>query len=181
VPFQDLDAVSFIRNVVATNPDQKFIVASDAADGTDSVGYLEAGATDYLSKPYSVDELLARVQARLRVPAVNSAEFERHLRRRGVALDLSRRKANAGRGDVTLTEREFVLLAHLMTHDGEVLTREQLLNDLWEVPPNSRSNLVECYVARLRSKLGEDLIETVWKRGYCFVGLYVDSNVQAVH
>lgn len=180
VPFHGVNAESLIRTVIAGNPDQKFIVASSAAGGDDSVDYLRAGATDYLSKPFSIDELLARVQARLRVSNIGNREFERHLRRRGVALDLCRRKANAGKGEVTLTEREFVLLAHLMTNDGAVLTREQLLSELWGVPANSRSNLVECYVARLRAKLGEDVIETVWKRGYSFVGLYVDAGVQAV-
>jgi DNA-binding response OmpR family regulator len=177
LPFRDLNGESLFRDVMTARPDQKVIVAAPQSDRDRSVEYLEAGAADVVSKPFSVDELLARVQARLRVVAMNQPEVDRHLRRRGVSLDLWRRKANAGKGDVALTEREFILLAYFMTHDRVVMTREDLLSELWGAEPDSGSNLVECYVARLRAKLGEDIIETVWKRGYTFVGLYDDVAV----
>jgi DNA-binding response OmpR family regulator len=179
LPFRTIDGESLLRQVMAIRPEQKIIVSSSAIGADRPVDYLQAGATDFLSKPFSVDELVARVQARLRVRCPSQPEAERHLRRRGVTLDLWRRKANAGKGEVALTEREFVLLAHLMTHDGAVFTRDELLSELWGPQAESGSNLVECYVARLRAKLGEDLIETVWKRGYAFVGLYADFEVQA--
>jgi DNA-binding response OmpR family regulator len=175
LPFRDLNGESLFGDVMTARPDQKIMVASPKSDR--SVEYLEAGAVDVVSKPFSVDELLARVQARLRVVSVSQPEGDRYLRRRGVSLDLWRRKANVGKGDVALTEREFVLLAYFMTHDRVVMTREDLLSELWGAGPDSSSNLVECYVARLRAKLGEDIIETVWKRGYTFVGLYDDVAV----
>jgi DNA-binding response OmpR family regulator len=177
LPFRELNGEALFRDVMTARPDQKVIVASPKSDRDRSVEYLEAGAADVVSKPFSVDELLARVQARLRVVSMSQPEAERHLRRRGVSLDLWRRKANAGKGDVALTEREFILLAYFMTHDRVVMTRDDLLSELWGAEPDSGSNLVECYVARLRAKLGEDIIETVWKRGYTFVGLYDDVAV----
>jgi DNA-binding response OmpR family regulator len=161
--------------IMTAHPDQKVIVVSDATDADRTVSFLDAGAVDYVCRPYAIEEIAARIQLRLRAPEPKEPESERHLSRGGVTLDLWRRHADVGKGEVPLTEREFVMLAYLMTHEGEVFTRDELLSELWGIYPDSGSNLVECYIAKLRAKLGGDVIDTVWKRGYAFVGIYEGS------
>jgi DNA-binding response OmpR family regulator len=127
---------------------------------------LEIGASDYLSKPFALAELVARVRARLRQAA--SGPEERRIRAGGVTLDRLRRVADAGAGSVTLTEREFGLLEYLMRSAGEVCTRMQLLADVWGFGFDPGSNVVDVCVRRLRAKLGAGLIETIRSVGYRF-------------
>ena len=118
--------------LMAARPGQKVIILSAMAGVDGKVRCLELGAADYLCKPFSVDELLARVHARLRERSI--ANPERYLRRGGLTLDLARRKADSGQGEVSLTEREFVLLAHLMSGEGKVFSREELLSQRFRPP-----------------------------------------------
>jgi DNA-binding response OmpR family regulator len=127
---------------------------------------LELGASDYLPKPFALAELLARIRARLRQPA--SGPNERVLRRGGVTLDLERRVADAGAGEVVLSEREFLMLRNLMTRAGDVCTRQRLLEEVWGYGFDPGSNVVDVCVGRVRAKLGPDVIETVRGVGYRF-------------
>lgn len=146
------------------DPRQRVLVLSAIGDVDAKVRAFDGGATDYLPKPFSLPELLARVRARLREP--DTTPLDRELRAGPVRLDLMRRIANADGTDVSLSEREFLLLQALMCAQGEVCTREQLLQDVWGFTFDPGSNVVDVYVGRLRAKLGTETIETVRNVGY---------------
>jgi DNA-binding response OmpR family regulator len=160
------DGVSVLEDLMGTRPNQRVLVLSALSDVENKVRCLELGASDYLHKPFALAELVARVRARLRQPA--SGPGERFLHLGGVSLDLMRRTADAGSGPVALTEREFLLLRHLIQEHGEVSTRERLLSDVWGYPFDPGSNVVDVCVGRLRAKLGAATIETVRNVGYRF-------------
>jgi two-component system OmpR family response regulator len=161
-----LNGISVLRDLLESRPDQRVLVLSALSDVETKVRCLEFGASDYLSKPFSLAELIARVRARLRQPGAGP----RHqvLRGGGLTLDLTRRVVEAEGRHITLSEREFLLLEYLMRQDGEVCSRERLLSEVWGYSFDPGSNLVDVCVGRLRSKLGGDVIETVRNVGYRF-------------
>ncbi len=158
------DGISVLREVIEHDPQQRVMVLSAMSDVDNKVRCLDIGASDYLAKPFALSELLARVRARLRQAPAPAPD--RFLRVGPVALDMLRRVADAGSGPVSLTEREFALLQFLMRADGEVATRIRLLEDVWGVTFDTGSNVVDVTVRRLRSKLGEEIVETVRHVGY---------------
>jgi DNA-binding response OmpR family regulator len=129
----------------------------------DVVMCLEAGADDYMRKPFQFEELLARVQTRLR--STGTAE-PNVLKAGGVRLDLRSRRATIDDQTVDLTAREFALLETLLRNAGQVLSRGQLLSHVWGYSFDPTSNVVDVYVNSLRKKLGPDVIETVRGAGY---------------
>lgn len=159
-----VDGVSVLREIMESRPEQRVLVLSALSDVESKVQCLDLGASDYVAKPFSLAELVARVRARVRQP--NGAAAERFLRVGAVTLDLLRRTADAGRGPVRLSEREAHLLRHLMQRDGEVSSRQRLLEEVWGLSFDPGSNVVDVYVRRLRAKLGADVIETVRNVGY---------------
>lgn len=161
-----IDGVTVLRELMESRPSQRVLVLSALSDVETKVRCLEFGASDYVSKPFSLAELVARIRARLRQPA--SSPDQRVLRLRGVSLDLTRRVASSGEGPVSLSEREFLLLEYLMRRDGDVCTRQRLLADVWGYSFDPGSNVVDVCVGRLRAKLGADVIETVRNVGYRF-------------
>lgn len=140
------------------------LTARDAVE--DRVRALDAGAVDYVIKPFSLAELMARVRLRLRVPQTQSA-----LAHGRVSLDRLRRTASVDGQTVELTTQEHGLLEQFLNQPEEVLTRATLLRAVWglEQAPR-RSNLVDVGVATLRKRLGVDCIETVRGQGYRFLG-----------
>lgn len=147
-------------------PDVPVIVltAKDAID--DRVQNLNAGADDYLTKPFSFAELLARIHARLRSRDQQSSAA---LELGGVTLDLHSRTVMVGERRIELTAREFALLETFMRHPGQVLSQVQLMDRVWGYDFEPGSNVVEVYVGYLRRKLGKARIETVRGAGYRFV------------
>jgi DNA-binding response OmpR family regulator len=132
----------------------------------DTVAGLEGGADDYVTKPFSFQEILARVRVRLRdTPTADATILESG----GIRLDLRTRKANVDGVDIDLSAREFALAETLMQHPGQVLSREQLLSRVWGYDFDPGSNVVDVYVGYLRKKLGSDTIETVRGMGYRLV------------
>jgi DNA-binding response OmpR family regulator len=154
-----------LRKLRERRPDVPVIVltAKDAID--DRVRNLNAGADDYLTKPFSFAELLARVHARLRSRDQQSSAA---LEQGGVRLDLHARSVTVEGRTVDLTAREFALLETFMRHPGQVLSQVQLMDRVWGYDFEPGSNVVEVYVGYLRRKLGRQRIETVRGAGYRF-------------
>jgi len=158
-----MDGASVLRQLVAERPAQAVLVLSCVTATATKVQCLEAGAEDYLAKPFSLDELLARVRARLRAAAgrpVTSLVAGR------LRLDLIRREADSGTGPVPLADREFLLLRELMQHSGRTVSKQRLLSAVWRYHFDPGSNVVDVYVRRLRAKLGADTITTMRGEGY---------------
>jgi two-component system, OmpR family, copper resistance phosphate regulon response regulator CusR len=129
----------------------------------DTVAGLEGGADDYITKPFSFDELLARVRVRLRG---DRAAEPTVLRVGEATLDLRTRQAVVKGNAVDLSAREFALADFFFRHPGQVLSREQLLSHVWGYDFDPGSNIVDVYVGYLRKKLGKDSIKSVRGMGY---------------
>jgi len=139
------------------------LTARDSA--SDVIAGLEGGADDYMPKPFSFGELLARIRLRLRdVPT--PGEDVTQLRAGGIVLDLRSRRVTAGDRTTDLSSREFLLLESFLRHPGQVLSREQLLSQVWGYDFDPGSNIVDVYVRYLRRKIGAAAIETVRGMGY---------------
>jgi DNA-binding response OmpR family regulator len=158
----DIDGRLVLAEVLRERREQAVLVLSCLADVTTKVDCLELGAQDYLTKPFSLAELLARVRVRLR-GEVHAGEI---LKVGDLALHVSRLEANIGHGPVALTRLEFLLLRELMEHAGQSVGKGQLLASVWGFDFDPGSNVVDVCVRRLRSKLGFELIETVRGEGY---------------
>jgi two-component system, OmpR family, copper resistance phosphate regulon response regulator CusR len=130
----------------------------------DVVACLEAGADDYMRKPFDFEELLARVRIRLR--SSRRAAAPNVLTAGGVKLDVRSRRATVGERTVALTAREFALLEMLVRHAGQILSRRQLLSHGWGPSFDPSSNVVDVGINSLRKKLGADVVETVRGAGY---------------
>jgi two-component system OmpR family response regulator len=159
-----LDGIAVLQRILDSRPEQRVLILSALSDVDSKVRCLELGAADYLPKPFALAELVARVRARLRQPEAPATPRVVTVGR--VTLDLVRRVADAGAGSISLSEREFLLLQHLMRKADEVCSREELLAEVWGYSFDPGSNVVDVYVGRLRSKLGAELIETVRNVGY---------------
>jgi DNA-binding response OmpR family regulator len=129
----------------------------DQADG------LDCGADDYLTKPFSYVVLLARLRALLRR---GTPERPAVLRHGDLELDPAQRKVTVAGAEVTLTAREFALLEYLLRRPGEVVSKTELLDHVWDAALDTAANAVEVYVGYLRRKIGRDRLETVRGAGY---------------
>ena len=143
------------------------VIALTARDSPrDLVAGLDGGADDYIVKPFTFDEVLARIRARLRDRDRSAATRLEH---GDLVLDLLERRATVGGREVDLSSREFALAEELVRHAGTVLSREQLLSRVWGFDFDPGSNVVDVYVRYLRGKFGADRIETVRGAGYRLV------------
>jgi len=158
-----LDGATLMRRTLAARPGTQFLMVSARSDVAAKVRCLEIGAVDYLTKPFALAELVARVRARLRERAVERGTLRRV---GGLTLDVERREADVGEGAVALSTREFLLLQRLVDRGGADVTREELLAEAWGCSFDPGTNVVDVCVRRLRAKLGADVIETVRNVGY---------------
>ena len=152
-----------LRRLLERRPEQQVLVLSAVNDTATKVRSLERGAEDYIAKPFSLEELLARVEVRLRNAQRTN---ETHLRSRGLSLDVIHRRADTGTGPVPLADREFLLLRELMRDAGRTVSKERLLSSVWGYHFDPESNVVDVYVRRLRAKLGAATIVTERGVGY---------------
>ena len=168
----DLDGVDVIRRIrrEATTP---IIILSARGDERDKIAGLEAGADDYLTKPFATDELNARIRAVLRRAGGPDADAAGRLRLGPVELDPVRREVTVAGTPVRLTPREYELLKVLLSNQGRVLTKARLLRAVWGLAYAEESAYLHVYVNRLRRKLSaasdvslEGLIETEPGIGY---------------
>src|SRR5215472_6034960 len=159
----DMDGRSVLTELLRERPEQPVLVLSCLDDVTTKVCCLDLGAHDYLTKPFSLEELLARVRVQLRGEPHQAGEV---LRAGDLVLDVGRLQANSGAGPVALTRLEFLLLRELIEHAGQSVRKDQLLASIWGYDFDPGSNVVDVCVRRLRSKLGFELIKTVRGAGY---------------
>jgi DNA-binding response OmpR family regulator len=168
----DIPGQVLLERILAARPDQQILVLSCLADVASKVECLELGAQDYLTKPFSLAELLARVRVRLRGrTAENGPDRTGEIVRAGnLTFDVGRLVADIGTGPVPLTRLEFLVLRELAEHVGESVPKGRLLAIVWGYDFDPGSNVVDVCVRRLRSKLGFDLIKTVRGEGYQLTG-----------
>jgi DNA-binding response OmpR family regulator len=160
-----LDGSEVLRRVRARGEQLPIVILTARGDVDDTVAGLEQGADDYLAKPFRFEELVARINARLRDEA---RPADGVLSAGRVSLDLRTRRARIAEHWVELTAREFGLTETFLRHPNQVLSREQLLSHVWGYDFEPGSNVVEVYVSNLRQKFGSDAIETVRGMGYRF-------------
>lgn len=164
-----------LGELLAARPGQAVMVLSCVADVASKVDCLEQGALDYLTKPFSLAELLARIRIRLRRDPHGDRPADPHahgdlLGVGMVTLDTVHLTADVGAGPVPLTRLEFMLLRELAEHIGQSVPKGNLLATVWGYDFDPGSNVVDVCVRRLRSKLGFGLIKTVRGEGYQLAG-----------
>lgn len=164
----DLDGLSLVKALRAAGSDTPVLMLTAMGAISDRVEGLEAGADDYVVKPFSLSELQARVAALGRRQRQNSGALE--LVVGDLRLDRLKRQVWRGEREIELQPREFQLLELLMLHAGRVLTRTMILEKVWEIHFDPNTNIVEAHISRIRSKIdrGDDppLIHTLRGAGY---------------
>lgn len=140
------------------------LTARDAV--MDKVSGLDAGADDYITKPFAIEEVLARIRTALRKHSRQDEPKHNLLTAGDLAMDPEGRSVTLKGAPVTLTRREFDLLRFLLEHPNHVFTREQLLNQVWGYDYAGETNAVDVYISFLRNKVGASAIETVRGVGY---------------
>ncbi|MCP5145756.1 MAG: response regulator transcription factor [Gammaproteobacteria bacterium] len=165
-----LDGLALVQTLRAAGNTTPVLMLTAIGGIADRVDGLDAGADDYLVKPFAMPELAARIHALGRRPAPRA--LEHRLAVGDIELDLLRRTVSRAGQRIVLQPREFALLAELMRHAGRVMTRTMLLERVWDFDFDPRTNIVETHVSRLRTKLNDgftnDPITTVRGAGYVF-------------
>lgn len=159
----DEDGLRLLTRLRAKGFNAPVIILTARDTPADTVKGLESGADDYMAKPFSIDELLARIRLRLRG---GSADEPTTLTAGRLTLDLHSRKVRVHGAEHELSSREFTLAETFMRHPGQVLSREQLLEMVWGYSFDPGSNLVDVYVRYLRAKVGPEAIKTIRGVGY---------------
>jgi len=168
----EIDGVTVVRRIRAAGIQTRVILLTALGRIEDRVEGLEAGADDYLVKPFAFSELAARVNALGRRRSLRQQETR--LERDGIELDLLKRKVCRDGATIPLQPREFRVLEELMREDGKIVTRTMLLERIWSYHFDPQTNIVETHISRIRAKLNEgdkpDAIETVRGVGYRMAG-----------
>ena len=168
----DIDGLEVLRRLRERSPRLPVVILTARGDIEDRVRGLDLGADDYVAKPFAIDELAARLRARLRPRADHAVR----LTVGELELDLIARRTRVGERVIWLTPREFALLEMLMRHAGTTVTRRELLSGVWSLDFDPRSNLVDVYVRYLRRKLGPGWITTERGVGYRIVEPNADAS-----
>jgi DNA-binding response OmpR family regulator len=158
----DVDGFALLAAIRAARPRLPVIALTARDDPGSKLAGLEGGADDYVTKPFSLAELAARIRARLRWREEGGTLVEAG----PLTLDLASNQAWIGPRSAVLSAREACLLATFARRGGEILSREELLRLVWQIEFDPGSNVVDVYVRAIRRKLGNEVIETVRGRGY---------------
>jgi DNA-binding response OmpR family regulator len=164
-----IDGLAVLEELKRIQPSLPVVVLSARSDLATKLRSFQLGASDYLAKPFALDELIARIRVHLRAAHGQLAQLSLVSAGR-LTVDLARRQARLEGRVSDLSDGEFRLLQHLVLHAGEVVSRQRLLAEVWGYQFDPGSNVVDVCVRRLRKKLGEDApIETVRHVGYRLV------------
>lgn len=165
-----LEGLEVLRRLRAAAVNAPVLVLTALGGIADRVEGLDAGADDYLVKPFALAELTARINALMRRPPMRGAPENVRLQVGDLTLDMIRREATRAGRTIHLQPREFALLEQLMRNVGRIVTRTMFLEQVWGFHFDPRTNIVESHLSRLRAKLregfGDDPIETVRGAGY---------------
>lgn len=164
VGLPDIDGFQVLERLRGQGVSTPVIMLTARSSVADRVAGLEGGADDYMPKPFSFEELLARIRLRVRTGQPQASAMA--LDHQGLSLDLRTRRAQVEGRSVDLSAREFALAETFLRNPGQVLSREQLLSAVWGYDFDPGSNVVDVYVSYLRAKLGKERFETVRGMGY---------------
>lgn len=167
----DIDGFTVLEQARGQGVSIPVIILTARSSVEDTVSGLESGADDYMAKPFRFEELLARVRLRLRdaQQGASSSSDTTVVTAGDLTLDLRSRRVNVAGKDEELSAREFAMLEFFMTHPDQVLSRAQLLDNVWGYDFDPGSNVVDVYVRYLRQKIGNARLETVRGMGYRLV------------
>lgn len=165
-----MDGLSIIKTIRATDNHTPVLILSALGDVDDRVEGLRGGGDDYLTKPFSFTELLARLEALVRRGSSSGSEQVTYLSVADLEMDLLARTVKRNGEKIDLQPREFRLLEYLMKHAGQVVTRTMLLEQVWDYHFDPQTNVIDVHISRLRSKIDKDfpkqLLQTVRGAGY---------------
>ena len=161
LPYKNgLDICQHVRSQGITTP----IIILSSQDSEDSrINGLDAGADDYMTKPFSFPELEARMRALLRRPKLI---LDENFKYKSVRICFNRHKIWVADTEILLRAKEFAVIEYLVRNKDRIITREELLNNIWGIHAENASNRVDACVKEIRSKLGKDMIRTVHGTGY---------------
>jgi DNA-binding response OmpR family regulator len=164
----DIDGLEVCRRLRAARPDLAILILTARDQELDVVSGLDAGADDYLVKPFRLSELLARVRAHLRRTVTRTPEDEpTPLRAGDLTVDVGARRAWRGDDELELRPKEFELLALLVSEAGRAVTRDRIMRDVWDTEWLGATKTLDTHILTLRQKLGEpDAITTLRGVGY---------------
>jgi DNA-binding response OmpR family regulator len=160
------DGIEVMEELRGQGEQIPIIILTARDEVADKVAGLEGGANDYITKPFTFEELLARVRLRLREHQDHKPKSEKNLSAGNLELDLHTRTVKVGDRVIQLSHQEFILLDTFVRHPNLVLSREELLNYVWGYTYDVNSNILDVYVGYLRKKLGRSVIETIRGVGY---------------
>jgi len=173
-----LDGLEVCKRIRIDNKALPILMLTSKAEEMDKILGLELGADDYISKPFSIRELIARIKASLRSVQALKEEFvnsddKKEIRHDDLLINLEKRKVLLADKKIELTAKEFDLLVHFASHPGRSYTREELLVNVWGYQFSGYDHTVNSHINRLRSKIEQDpanprFVKTVWGYGYRF-------------
>jgi DNA-binding response OmpR family regulator len=162
----DVDGITVCRRLRASRPDLAILILSARDQELDVVAGLDAGADDYLIKPFRLSELLARVRAHQRRAAASPVPEVRTLAAGDLVMDLAARRVRLAGDELGLRPKEFELLALLLSEAGRVVTRERIMRDVWDTDWMGSTKTLDTHVLALRGKIGAESITTLRGVGY---------------